>query len=107
MWPNLLLALIGPARQIEKTRYTIEHAGHAWDVDVFGGANKGLILAEVELKSPDEAVSLPPWIGSEVTGDPRFRNSKLIPCRLSNFCQPASNPVSMWDPGIRRCQSAI
>ena len=101
-----LLTLVGPARRIEKTRYAVEHAGRFWDVDVFGGANKGLILAEVELKSPNEPVTLPPWVGSEVTNDPRFRNSKLIPCRLRSFCQRAANPLSLWIPSIWRDQSA-
>ena len=77
-----LLALLGPARRVEKTRYAVEHAGRSWDVDVFGGANEGLILAEVELKSPEETIRLPPWIGPEVTGAPQFRNSKLTPMSM-------------------------
>lgn len=97
---DLLLTLVGPARRVEKTRYAVEHAGRFWDVDVFGGANQGLILAEVELKSPDEPVTLPPWVGSEVTNDPRFRNSKLIACRLNSFCQRADNLVNIWRPSF-------
>ena len=73
------LVLVGPARRIEKTRYAVAYAGRTWDVDVFAGANTGLVLAEVELNSPDEPIELPSWVGREVTNDPRFRNSKLIP----------------------------
>jgi adenylate cyclase len=76
---DFLLALVGPACRIEKTRYAIAYAGRTWEVDVFAGANEGLILAEVELDSPHDPVAVPPWIGREVTNDPRFRNSKLIP----------------------------
>jgi adenylate cyclase len=36
-----------------------------------------LIIAEVELSSPEEEVALPPWVGTEVTGDPRYYNSNL------------------------------
>ena len=62
---------------IEKTRTRVPHASHVWEVDEFGGDNQGLIIAEVELSSPDEEVALPPWVGIEVTGDPRYYNSNL------------------------------
>jgi adenylate cyclase len=44
---------------------------------VFGGDSAGLVLAEVELRRPDEPVALPQWVGEEVTFDLRFRNSSL------------------------------
>jgi len=62
---------------LEKTRHTVEHAGRRWDVDVFHGACQGLILAEVELARPDEAVDLPPWLGTEIGADPRYANAVL------------------------------
>lgn len=62
---------------IEKTRYRVPHAGHIWEVDVFQGTNAGLIIAEIELASADEAFELPDWIGEEVTGDPRYYNASL------------------------------
>jgi adenylate cyclase len=63
---------------IEKTRHEVVHAGHLWQVDEFAGANKGLIVAEVELSHRDEVVELPNWAGAEVTFDPRYRNSALV-----------------------------
>lgn len=63
---------------IDKVRYAVPFAGKTWTVDVFEGENAGLIVAEVELDSADEQVSLPDWIGREVTDDPRYRNSALI-----------------------------
>ncbi|WP_127091929.1 CYTH domain-containing protein [Aquabacter cavernae] len=63
---------------IEKTRYEVSFAGKLWTVDVFEGENDGLIVAEVELVHGAEVVDLPPWIGEEVTDDPRYRNSALI-----------------------------
>jgi CYTH domain-containing protein len=66
-----------PSPIIEKTRRSIPHGSHVWEIDEFGGENLGLVIAEVELSSPDEAVSIPPWIGAEVTGDPRYYNSNL------------------------------
>jgi adenylate cyclase len=63
---------------IEKTRHEVVHAGHLWQVDEFAGENAGLVLAEVELADPAEEVALPPWVGAEVTADPRYRNSALV-----------------------------
>ena len=54
---------------IEKTRYY---------VDVFEGENAGLIVAEIELEAEDDAFPLPPWIGAEVSNDPRYYNVNLI-----------------------------
>ena len=63
---------------IEKTRRTIELGGLTWEVDEFFGDNQGLIVAEVELKSADQEIVKPDWVGPEVSGDPRYFNSNLI-----------------------------
>jgi adenylate cyclase len=62
---------------IEKIRHEVGHAGHLWHVDEFQGGHAGLVLAEVELTHPEEAFAQPPWVGEEVTFDPRYRNSAL------------------------------
>lgn len=62
---------------IEKTRYSVHHAGQVWAVDVFAGANSGLVLAEIELADPEEPFSRPDWLGREVTYDRRYNNSLL------------------------------
>jgi adenylate cyclase len=62
---------------IEKTRHEVWHEGRLWEVDVFGGDNAGLVIAEVELDDPAESVTIPPWVGAEVTHDSRYRNSEL------------------------------
>jgi CYTH domain-containing protein len=49
-----------------------------WHVDEFSGENVGLVLAEVELRHPEQPVVLPDWIGEEVTSDERYRNSRLV-----------------------------
>ncbi|MFG1392960.1 CYTH domain-containing protein [Xanthobacter agilis] len=69
---------------IEKTRYSLTHAGKLWTVDVFGADNAGLVVAEVELDHPDEVVELPSWAGEEVTADPRYRNSSLVSAPLGD-----------------------
>ena len=69
---------------IEKTRHRVRFGGLVWEIDEFFGDNAGLIVAEVELKSAGQKVPLPPWIGAEVTRDPRYLNSNLFkrPYRL-------------------------
>ena len=63
---------------VEKVRHRIRYEGHTWEVDEFLGENAGLVVAEIELGSEDEAFEKPDWIGREVTGDPRYYNSSLI-----------------------------
>lgn len=63
---------------IDKNRYKVEFAGLTWEVDEFFGENQGLVVAEVELESEDQAFERPSWVGEEVTGDPRYFNSNLI-----------------------------
>ena len=62
---------------IEKTRYLVEWKGHVWEVDVFQGDNEGLIVAEIELATVDQAFAKPPWLGREVSLDARYFNSNL------------------------------
>ena len=63
---------------IEKVRYRVPHAGLVWEIDEFEGDNRGLIVAEVELKDEHQTVPLPGWVGEEVTGDPRYFNANLV-----------------------------
>lgn len=72
-----MLALCDPPL-VEKTRYVVDAAGRQWEVDVFHGANDGLVVAEVELPSETAEVTLPAWVDREVTGEKRYYNSSLI-----------------------------
>ncbi|MCF7791320.1 MAG: CYTH domain-containing protein [Victivallales bacterium] len=70
---------------IEKYRYKLDINGRTWEIDVFEGDNKGLVLAEVELDDENQQVEKPEWIEKEVTGDCRYQNSSL-----------AVNPYCSW-----------
>ncbi len=63
---------------IEKKRYLLPYAGHVWEIDLFEGKNRGLIVAEIELSDENEIFKKPEWITEEVSYDPKYRNSNLI-----------------------------
>lgn len=71
-----LFALCEPG-VIDKTRYLVKSGRHTFEVDEFYGENEGLVMAEVELQSPDEPFERPAFLGLEVTGDRRFYNGHL------------------------------
>lgn len=71
---------------IEKSRYLVPVGKHTFEVDCFYGDNEGLVVAEVELSSPDEEFERPEWLGREVTGQRRYYNSQLL-----------KNPFKRWD----------
>ncbi len=62
---------------IEKIRHLVPIGDHVWEVDEFLGPHAGLIMAEVELSSPDEPFDKPAWLGKEVTGNPQYYNAVL------------------------------
>jgi adenylate cyclase len=69
-----ILKYLSSRPHIEKTRYLVKHADHTWEIDVFEGDNKGLIVAEIELTDVDESFERPEWLGEEVSDDPRYYN---------------------------------
>lgn len=72
-----LLRLCEPA-VIDKTRCLVEAGPHTYEVDVFHGENEGLVVAEIELASEEDAFERPDWLGEEVTGDVRYYNAMLM-----------------------------
>jgi adenylate cyclase len=62
---------------VEKTRHHEMVGGKLWEVDVFHGDNHGLVVAEIELLSEDEAFERPPWAAAELSHDPRYLNANL------------------------------
>ncbi|MES2857563.1 MAG: CYTH domain-containing protein [Pseudomonadota bacterium] len=70
---------------IDKRRHLVEHAGHLWEIDEFLGDNAGLVVAEIELASADEAFARPGWLGPEATHAQRYYNLAL-----------ASRPYAAW-----------
>lgn len=65
---------------ISKTRYIIpEKEGLQIELDIFHGKHQGLIIAEVEFLSEEEAKRYcpPEWFGEDVTFSNQYHNSNL------------------------------
>lgn len=65
---------------VKKTRYIIPlDEKHKIELDVFAGKLKGLVMAEVEFESPEDAKAFkaPKWFGEDVTPDDRYSNRRL------------------------------
>jgi adenylate cyclase len=80
-----MLTHLCSAPPVEKVRYRVEHAGLIWEVDEFTGTNAPLVLAEVELENETQPVTLPDWVGQEVSTDVHYTNAYL-----------AQRPYSTW-----------
>ena len=83
-----MLDALSPGEIIEKYRYTFEEKGSVWEVDEFLGANRGLVVAEIELKSEEQDFDKPDWLGEEVSRLSRYLNVEL-----------ARNPYCGWETG--------
>ncbi|MGB3615076.1 MAG: CYTH domain-containing protein [Elainellaceae cyanobacterium] len=77
---------------IEKHRHTLSSDGVLWEVDEFRGENQGLILAEVELSDLDQQVTLPDWVGEEVSLDPRYFNANLARQPYGSWAEACGQP---------------
>jgi adenylate cyclase len=74
LWP------LTAGRRVDKTRYEIPGSdGLLIELDVYAGPLEGLITAEVEFGSPDQAERFKPpdWLGREVTDNPAYKNRRL------------------------------
>ncbi|SMO81009.1 CYTH domain-containing protein [Paracoccus laeviglucosivorans] len=63
---------------LEKTRYHLIFEGFDWTIDEYHGLLSGVMLAEIELPSEDAKFSRPPWLGPEVTGKQKYRQTNLV-----------------------------
>lgn len=82
---NKMLVNLCQQPVIEKTRHFIHHLGKTWEIDEFCGENAGLIVAEIELETVDESITLPNWIDEEVSDDKRYYNVSLVKHPFKNW----------------------
>lgn len=74
-----MLEILCGDRIVEKRRHIVPSTSRLrWEIDVFGGRHKGLVLAEIELVKVDQEMPrIPKWIGHEVSEDHRYSNHSL------------------------------
>ncbi len=80
---EMLTRLSGP--RVTKTRHHVVVDGALFEIDEFAGANKGLIVVEIELEALDAPFPRPDWLGREITDDVRFYNSHLAEAPFSTW----------------------
>lgn len=93
---NVLLDSLCQPPLIEKTRFERVEDGLTWVIDVFAGANDGLIVAELELESEDQGFHRPAWLGAEISADARYFNAAL-----------SERPFSAWAAEERRAHDRL
>jgi CYTH domain-containing protein len=89
LWP------LTEGKRIEKTRYDIPYADGIIELDIYKGTLEGLVTAEVEFKSQEdaEAFSPPEWMGQEVTQDDGYKNKNL-----ARYGQPSEEKPNTQKP---------
>ncbi|MDN3642314.1 CYTH domain-containing protein [Lutimonas halocynthiae] len=70
---------------IDKERYYVKAGEHIFEIDEFELDNKGLVMAEVELKNEEDSFEKPKWLGEEVTGQKKYYNSSLVKNPFQNW----------------------
>src|SRR5262245_26425021 len=76
-----MLRMMCEGNVLDKVRHLVSHAGDTWQVDVYEGVLDGIVLAEIELTDADQKLTLPDWIGTEVTVDPSYTKVNMIAAR--------------------------
>jgi adenylate cyclase len=73
LWP------LTEGRRLHKRRHVLPLDDDEIEVDVYAGELEGLVIAEIEFASEEEARAFEPpdWLGEDVTGDPRYLNETL------------------------------
>lgn len=73
LWP------LAEGRRLVKRRYEMPYRGCTIEIDVYGGANRGLTVAEVEFETEQAATEFvpPDWFGEDVSNRPEYSNSNL------------------------------
>jgi CYTH domain-containing protein len=66
--------------ELRKNRYTYEHGGRLYSIDVFLGPLRGLVLAETDFESDEamDAFAPPAFAHSDVTRDELFTGGRLV-----------------------------
>ena len=93
---NLETDLITARYLLDSTNYRIEKRRHykdGWEIDFFHGPLKGLVLAELEMSSPDEEIVMPSWLHKTIEVTDSLTNSHLARMAYDLKGEDAGRPV--------------
>jgi CYTH domain-containing protein len=84
---NVAIEMIrrNPGNALVKNRYYAWIGEDGWVLDVFGGKNSPLVIAECERSTPVTNLKIPAFCTSEITDEKRFGNDALV-----------NHPFSYW-----------
>ncbi|HCX84108.1 MAG TPA: hypothetical protein DHV14_03005 [Micrococcales bacterium] len=100
--PEVALELVHRGgRAMVKTRYSVWAGGDGWSVDVFGGANHPLIIAECERSGPVTDLQVPAFCVTELTDDRRFSNESLASTPYGTWVEAYLAELATTGPSLR------
>jgi CYTH domain-containing protein len=88
--------------QVLKTRYAAWLGADGWSVDVFGGANHPLVVAECERSGPVVELQIPDFCVTELTDDRRFSNESLALDPYSGWSAAFAQELARTGPRFRQ-----
>lgn len=80
---------------LEKIRHHVEVEGWTFEVDEFLGANRGLVVAELELPETHAAYPRPAWLGREVSTLARYYNVNLLEHPYADWSEDERNAIDV------------
>jgi adenylate cyclase len=100
--PLVALELVrrGGARVV-KTRYAAWIGADGWSIDVFGGANHPLIVAECERSGPVTGLQIPDFCVTEITDNRRFSNESLAVQPYAEWATDYAQELARTGPRFR------
>lgn len=73
-------------RRIEKSRILYNSGDHLFEIDIYKGKHKDLVIAELEFEDifKSDSFSPPDWLGEEVTNNQKYKNQHLATLKINN-----------------------
>ncbi|MCK9795775.1 CYTH domain-containing protein [Isoptericola sp. 4D.3] len=87
--------------QVIKTRYAAWLGADGWSIDVFGGSNAPLVVAECERSGPVTDLQIPDFCVTELTDDRRFSNESLAVDPFRGWSAAYAQELSVQGPRFR------
>lgn len=86
---------------VVKTRYAAWLGADGWSIDVFGGPNHPLVIAECERSGPVTDLQIPDFCVTEITDDRRFSNESLAVGPYGQWAADHAQELARTGPRFR------